>query len=140
MEKGRKLFSDTSLSGNGLSCATCHSDGAGFNATFAKPYPHQVAMGANQFAMDEVHLDEMIQICMVQPMQAEPWNGAGRPGGPGDLHGEGAGEVPEGEPLCGENPCAMKKKCNPCNPCAANPCASVNPAPKRRPVEVAAHW
>jgi len=78
MEKGRKLFSDTSLSGNGLSCATCHSDGAGFNATFAKPYPHQVAMGANQFAMDEVHLDEMIQICMVQPMQAEPWNGAGK--------------------------------------------------------------
>jgi cytochrome c len=140
MEKGRKLFSDTSLSGNGLSCATCHSDGAGFNATFAKPYPHQVAMGANQFAMDEVHLDEMIQICMVQPMQAEPleWGGEDLAALVTFMEKEQE-KYQKANPCAAKNPCAMKKKCNPCNPCAANPCASVNPAPKRRPVEVAAH-
>jgi cytochrome c len=71
-EKGRALFSDTSLSSNGLSCATCHTSGAGYNDTFENEYPHYVAMGKDDFGMDEVSLDEMVQICMVAPMAAEP--------------------------------------------------------------------
>jgi len=97
-------------------------------------------MGANQFAMDEVHLDEMIQICMVQPMQAEPleWGGEDLAALVTFMEKEQE-KYQKANPCAAKNPCAMKKKCNPCNPCAANPCASVNPAPKRRPVEVAAH-
>ena len=77
MALGEQLFSDTSLSGNGLSCASCHNDGAGYNATFATAYPHAVAMARDMFGMASVHLDEMVQICMVQPMAAEPldWSG-----------------------------------------------------------------
>ena len=70
--KGEKLFNDTSLSSNGLACATCHANGAGYNATFKNDYPHYVAMGKRDFGMDMVYLDEMVQICMVAPMAAEP--------------------------------------------------------------------
>ncbi|MBS9402855.1 hypothetical protein KG088_04370 [Halomonas sp. TRM85114] len=73
--RGKALYSDTTLSTNGLSCATCHgSEGrdTGYNATFQQPFPHQVAMADNQFGMPEVHVDEMIQVCMVAPMSAEP--------------------------------------------------------------------
>lgn len=70
--KGEKLFNDTSLSSNGLACATCHANGAGYNATFKNEYPHPVAMGKRDFGMDMVYLDEMVQICMVAPMAAEP--------------------------------------------------------------------
>lgn len=70
--KGEKLFSDTSLSSNGLACATCHTNGMLYNPTFKKEYPHFVAMGQRDFGMDMVHLDEMVQICMVAPMAAEP--------------------------------------------------------------------
>ncbi|MFV8572164.1 cytochrome c peroxidase [Marinobacter sp. SBS5] len=70
---GKKLFNDPSLSSNGLACASCHNDGAGYNATFTNDYPHPVAMAKNIFGMDQVHLDEMVQICMVQPMASEPF-------------------------------------------------------------------
>ncbi|MDK8462313.1 hypothetical protein [Marinobacter sp. SS13-12] len=71
-KKGEALFSNTSLSSNGLSCATCHTNGAGYADTFSNEYPHFVAMGKSDFGMDKVHLDEMVQICMVAPMAAEP--------------------------------------------------------------------
>jgi len=69
---GEKLFNDTSLSSNGLSCATCHTNGMLYSDTFNNEYPHFVAMGKRDFGMDMVHLDEMVQICMVTPMAAEP--------------------------------------------------------------------
>jgi hypothetical protein len=31
-----------------------------------------VAMGQRDFGLDMVHLDEMVQICMVAPMAADP--------------------------------------------------------------------
>lgn len=71
-EKGKALFNDTSLSSNGLSCATCHTDGAGYADSFRQDYPHTVAMGKRDFSMDSVHLDEMVQICMVAPMANDP--------------------------------------------------------------------
>ncbi|MDQ7732191.1 hypothetical protein QT231_05740 [Halomonas sp. SpR1] len=80
IERGEALFNDTSLSTNGLSCASCHgSDGQqGYQATFNHPYPHPVAMGTNMFGMETVHADEMVQLCMVSPMAAEPldWESA----------------------------------------------------------------
>lgn len=70
--QGEKLFNDTNLSSNGLACATCHVNGGLYNPTFKNEYPHVVAMGQRDFGMDMVYLDEMVQICMVAPMAAEP--------------------------------------------------------------------
>lgn len=69
---GERLFNDTKLSTNGMSCASCHADHGAFHASFAKPYPHTVAMAKNQLGRKTVHLDEMIQGCMVMPMAAQP--------------------------------------------------------------------
>lgn len=74
VERGKALFNDSSLSSNGLSCASCHgADGqSGYQDTFNQPYPHAVAVGTNMFGMETVHADEMVQLCMVAPMEAEP--------------------------------------------------------------------
>lgn len=73
---GEKLFNDTKLSTNGMSCASCHANHGAFQASFAKPYPHTVAMARDQLGRKTVHLDEMVQGCMVMPMAAKPlpWN------------------------------------------------------------------
>lgn len=59
-----------------MSCATCHANNASFTNSFAKPYPHKVAMANDDLGIKTIHLDEMIQACMVMPMQAKPlpWN------------------------------------------------------------------
>jgi hypothetical protein len=72
LAQGEALWNDTSLSSNGVACATCHSNGAGFMPSFAKPYPHQVAMVKQMSGVDAVNAAEMVQFCMLQPMQAEP--------------------------------------------------------------------
>jgi len=69
---GEKLFNDTKLSTNGMSCASCHANHGAFQASFAKPYPHTVAMAKEQLGRKTVYLDEMIQGCMVMPMAAKP--------------------------------------------------------------------
>lgn len=69
---GKKLFNDTKLSTNGMSCASCHANHGAFQASFAKPYPHTVAMAKDQLGRKTVHLDEMVQGCMVMPMAAKP--------------------------------------------------------------------
>lgn len=122
---GKKLWNDTGLSSNGMSCNTCHVDNGSFQASFAKPYPHAVAMVTEQSGVKRVHLDEMVQVCMLAPMAADalPWKSKElaaltayarsvqktfRPGGK-------ASAAPA-------NPCSAK----PANPCAAkpaNPCA-----------------
>jgi len=73
---GEKLFNDPKLSTNGMSCASCHANHGAFSDSFAKPYPHTVAMAEDQLGRKTVHLDEMIQGCMVMPMAAKPlpWN------------------------------------------------------------------
>lgn len=74
IERGEALFNDVSLSTNGLSCASCHGakGDAGFQTSFQQPFPHPVAMGTNMFGMETVHADEMVQLCMVAPMAADP--------------------------------------------------------------------
>lgn len=73
---GEKLFNDKKLSTNGMSCATCHANHGAYQASFAQPYPHTVGMAKDQLGRKTVHLDEMIQACMVMPMEAKPlpWN------------------------------------------------------------------
>ncbi|GGX86573.1 hypothetical protein GCM10007160_12390 [Litchfieldella qijiaojingensis] len=72
--QGKDLFQDTSLSTNGMSCSSCHgADGdQGYQATFGQAFPHRVAMGQNLYGMEVVHADEMVQICMITPMAADP--------------------------------------------------------------------
>lgn len=69
---GEKLFNDTKLSTNGMSCASCHANHGSYTKSFAKPYPHTVAMARDQLGRKKVYLDEMIQACMVMPMAAKP--------------------------------------------------------------------
>lgn len=73
---GEKLFNDPKLSTNGMSCASCHANHASFSDSFAQPYPHTVAMANEQLGIKTIHLDEMVQACMVMPMAAKPlpWN------------------------------------------------------------------
>lgn len=69
---GEQLFSDPKMSTNGMACASCHRNGAAFNASFGQPFPHRVAMAAQAYGMKQVHLDEAIQMCMIGPMANRP--------------------------------------------------------------------
>ena len=69
---GKNLFSDKSLSTNNSSCATCHTDYAAYKQSFAQPYPHKVAMAEGSFGMKQIHLDEMVQLCITTPMAGKP--------------------------------------------------------------------
>jgi hypothetical protein len=114
-------------------------NGAALNATFAQAYPHKIAMPSQMAGVGAIHLDEMVQFCMVVPMQAQPlkW-------GSQDLAALTAysAELQKGFNPCKVskgacnpcNPCAAKKACNPCNPCAAkNPCNPCNPCAVKNP-------
>ncbi|MFZ5609724.1 MAG: c-type cytochrome [Pseudomonadota bacterium] len=70
--RGRTLFSDTSLSTNGLSCNSCHEGLASYADTFKTPYPHFVQMGKDMFGLQQVTTEQMVQLCMVSPMAAKP--------------------------------------------------------------------
>jgi cytochrome c len=111
---GEKLFRDTRLSSNGMSCGTCHNGNNAFQATFAQPYPHHVQMTAERAGVKSVHLDEMVQFCMVVPMAAKPlpWDGK-------ELAALTAytASLQKGF-RTGRNPCAAKNPCAPANPCA----------------------
>lgn len=72
VEKGKALYSDTSLGESGLACSNCHQNFGQYRATFKKPYPHAVNMAKGKAGLDEVNAAEMVQLCMVVPMQTEP--------------------------------------------------------------------
>lgn len=55
-----------------MSCASCHEGGKSYPASFARPFPHTMAMAADSYGIRQVHLDEAIQVCMVGPMAAKP--------------------------------------------------------------------
>ena len=116
---GEKLWNDTSLSTNGLACQTCHMSYGALNPTFAEPYPHRVAMPAQMAGVQEVSAEEMVQFCMLVPMQSETfaWNSK-------ELAALASYTVAL---QAGFNPCGAAA--NPCNPCAGacNPCAAANP-------------
>jgi Di-haem cytochrome c peroxidase len=117
---GEKLWNDKSLSKAGTtSCSTCHVNKyAMMNKTFADPYPHTVAMAKERAGLDKVNAAEMVQLCMVIPMQNEPldWNSV-------ELAAlsEYVTSIQSGyagmNPCMGMNPCNPCKGMNPCNPC-----------------------
>jgi hypothetical protein len=133
IKQGEQLWQDPSLSTNGLTCQTCHINHGSFLTTFSQPYPHMVAMAKDRASLDKIHIDEMVQLCMVVPMAAKPlpWNSK-------ELAALSAYslEVQKTFKPVAANPCAPKA--NPCgataNPCAAkgkNPCGANPCAPKR---------
>lgn len=121
VQEGKALFSDTRLSSNGMSCNTCHNDHGAFQATFARPYPHYVQMTDERAGVKAVHLDEMVQFCMVVPMAAKPlaWNGkklAALTAYTATLQKSFRERV---NPCAANNPCAARNPCVAKNPCAA---------------------
>lgn len=78
VKAGGKLFRDTSLSTNGMACASCHEGGKSYPPSFAQPFPHKMSMAADAYGIKQLHLDEAIQVCMIGPMAARPlaWNSA----------------------------------------------------------------
>lgn len=114
-KEGQRLWSDSSLSTNGMSCNTCHQSNGAFQDTFAQPYPHAVQMAKDRVGMKTTHLDEMVQICMVAPMAARPLAWSSR-----ELAALGAyaTEIQKNftpakgkthNPCAEKNPCAVKK-------------------------------
>ncbi|HEX5337548.1 MAG TPA: cytochrome c peroxidase [Gallionella sp.] len=131
---GKRLFSDTRLSSNGMSCSTCHDNNGAFQNTFAQPYPHHVQMTDERADVKSVHLDEMVQFCMVVPMAAKPlpWNSK-RLAALTAYTGSLQKGFRAGNPCAAKNPCAPRNLCAAKNPCAAaNPCAAKNPCAATR--------
>ena len=129
--EGKRLWNDKSLSSNGLACVTCHQGNGSLNASFAQSYPHPVAMPKQMAGVKQVHADEMVQFCLLVPMQSKALGWSSR-----ELAALTAYTV---ELQKGFNPCAAKKNagggCGACNPCAAkrNACNPCNPcAAKKR--------
>ena len=93
------------------------------NDTFARPYPHYVAMPHQMAGVDEVTAAEMVQFCMLQPMGTDPlpWNFRELKALTAYVEHIQAGFRPGAASAA--NPCAGR---NPCNPCsmhhACNPC------------------
>ncbi len=73
---GEALFKDPRLSGNGLSCNSCHANHASYAPSFAEPYPHYVKMADDQSGIKKIDLDEVVQFCLLSPMagKALPWD------------------------------------------------------------------
>ena len=142
--QGKALWNDTSLGTSGLACQSCHVGGAALNATFSQGYPHKVAMATQRAGVGSIHLDEMVQFCMIVPMQGKPlkWGSqelAALTAYSTEVQKEfNPCKVAKG--ACNPcNPCAAKG-CNPCNPCAVkkgcNPCAAKNPCNPCNPCAV----
>lgn len=119
--EGERLWNDPSIGKSGLACGSCHVQGyALMNPTFAKPYPHFVAMARERAGVQQVNAAEMVNFCMLVPMAAEPLPWSSR-----DLAALTA-YVEHLQP--GYRPVQGAGGANPCNPCAgANPCAGRNP-------------
>jgi len=123
IDLGEKLWNDRSLGNSGIACATCHTDRYGqMNESFDAPYPHRVAMPAHQAGVEQVNAAEMVNFCMIVPMQDDPlpWDSRELAALTAWVEKIQAGYEP------GANPCGAKANpCNPCNPCGkkANPCS-----------------
>ena len=121
VDQGKKLWSDTSLGTNGLACASCHQSYGAFLDTFATPYPHEVAMVKNMSGVGQIDAAEMVQFCMLQPMQADPlpWNSSKLAALAAYVEYLQADFEPRGAGTKAANPCnpCGGKRMNPCNPC-----------------------
>lgn len=110
---GEALYKDKKLSTNGMACESCHAGGASFAPGFAKPYPHAVAMAKEKSGVARVHLDEMVQFCMVVPMAAKPlsWDSkelAALTAYTAQVQKSFKPVASKGNPCAARNPCAAK--------------------------------
>ena len=138
-KEGERLWNEPKLSSAGnVSCATCHSGGAMFQPSFSKPYPHRVQMAVDNAGLKSITLEEMVQFCMVKPMQAKPlaWDSrelAALTAYTADVQKTFKPGKAVANPCAAKNPCVAKARaCNPCSP-KANPCAAKNPCAARNP-------
>jgi len=126
LDMGEKLWKKVALGNSGLSCWDCHEDYENFNSETVGPFPHFVNM-----PNDIVTLDQMINFCMINPMEAEKLDSSSI-----EMTAMAAfyqnfikGYVPFVAPKNACNPCGKKKIRNACNPCgkkmrnACNPCS-----------------
>ena len=60
------MWEDEALGNSGLACISCHADHALLNLEKRQNYPHYV-----ELVGDVVTLDQMINYCMINPMEAE---------------------------------------------------------------------
>lgn len=122
LKYGEKLWSDTSLSTVGASCATCHPDGSGL---YSEPYPKYIDM-----AKKELTLEGMINFCMETPMKSKALASDSQKmqGLKAYVLANSKAAKTSAQP-CGINPCSMKNPCT-ANPCAMNPCTIKNPCSK----------
>ena len=70
--RGEKIFRSDKLSTNGRACSSCHSDASTFGPNFNKPYPHPAMNSQARFGKAQLHLDEVIQVCLQGPLRATP--------------------------------------------------------------------
>ncbi len=70
--EGEKLFDSLQLSENGLTCKSCHFNLEGYAESFKSPYPHPVGMAERRAGLEQVHEDEMVQLCLVVTMDSKP--------------------------------------------------------------------
>ena len=120
LKLGLSLWNDTKLSTNNLSCNTCHQGGAAFQDTFAKPYPHYVAMAREQGGFKRINLDEMVQFCLVVPMATKPLDWDSRQLAALTAYTAEMQKTFKPAAAGKPNPCAPKNPCAPrSNPCAA---------------------
>ena len=135
LEEGRMLFEDSSLSGNGMSCNSCHKTDALFKPSFATPYPHPFEMARRRAGVDRaMFADEVVQFCLLVPMKGQPlpWDSrelAALTTYVVDVRQRefiaavrdfsGGMDCPNGEKRpCGTvNPCGMMNPCGMKNPC-----------------------
>ena len=65
---GAKMWNDKALGTSDLACSSCHTDYGLLNFDRNQNFPHYV-----EIVGDVVTLDQMINFCMLNPMQAEPF-------------------------------------------------------------------
>jgi len=66
---GKKLWRDENLGASGVACLSCHGDYALLHLERNQHFPHFVKMVG-----DVVSLDQMINYCMLNPMQGKQWD------------------------------------------------------------------
>jgi hypothetical protein len=123
LAEGEFLWNDRTLGNSGLACSTCHYNRYGqMEPTFAEPYPHRVAMPHQRAGVDRVTAAEMVNFCMIVPMNDEPlaWNSQQLAALATYVESiQGDYKAPASNPC---NPCASKNACNPCGG-ESNPCS-----------------
>ena len=65
-DAGKRMWADEALGNSGVACLSCHADFDLLNLEKRQNFPHYVEM-----VDDVVTLDQMINYCMLNPMQGE---------------------------------------------------------------------